>query len=420
MNYFNKTVSLKKHICRNTIVQTCIFYFSGFSPNLHWLAFLRFAVGVTLGVMPQIVTYSVDFLPNNLRISPMCIPPLHFGVGQICNVIVTMYIYPLVGWRIWLIACTLPTGITCLLCLMLPESPHFTMSTGRSKEAFHILKLIAEENKVQLRGVVLKSDYSEEDAKPDNLDPNSIYNFKKLTFLCSFMFAVHSFSYFGLMIYTPAAISDVYTNRHEIINHDKGQQFNSSEEINTSNSSHYLLSRCNEYIDSETIDSKCKPLTQLDYKFTIITLLLTLPTVSIISILENIMTSRTAVILGLLVFGFSNAIVIIFEKATVVMFGLARAAITLGYNMMFLVVVEMFPVYIRSRAIGIADAFGSIGSLVTPFAAHLLLSYSLKYTMALYSTVAIVSSVIMIIFFPKKETNNSKEKTRLIPETKKN
>ena len=395
------------------------FYFSGFSPNLYWLAFLRFAVGVTLGVMPQIVTYSADFLPNNLRISPMCIPPLHFGVGQICNAIVTMYIYPLVGWRLWLIACALPTGITCLLCLKLPESPHFSMSTGRSTEAFHVLKLIAEENKVQLRGVVLKSDYSEEDARPNNLDPNSIYNFKKLTFLCSFMFAVHSFSYFGLMIYTPAAISDVYTNRHKI-NPDKGQQFNSSGDNNISNTSHYLLSRCNEYTDTESIDSECKPFTQLDYKFTIITLLLTLPTVSIISILENIMTSRRVVILGLLVFGFSNAIVIIFEKATVVMFGLARAAITLGYNMMFLVVVEMFPVYIRSRAIGIADAFGSIGSLVTPFAAHLLLSYSFKYTMVLYSTVAIISSLIMIIYFPKKETNSSEEEIRLIPETKKN
>lgn len=128
-----------------------IFWFSvftglaGFSPNLYWLAFFRFAAGLGLGaVFPLPYIYLTEFMASRVRAK---------FVGYLNGLLTAAYVVPpltaiyllahfphAVAWRLLYLVAFIPLIYAVLLYFVLPESPRWLAARGRDDEALKIVE----------------------------------------------------------------------------------------------------------------------------------------------------------------------------------------------------------------------------------------------------------------------------------------
>ena len=143
---------------------------SALSQNLIQLIIFRFLLGFGIGAdYPISSTYVSEFSPKNVRGKMIAKTFMFWGIGAFSASIVGFILYSLqpLGWDTWrliLLTGIFPAIVVIIFRSLMPESPRWLVSKGKSEEAIKILKKL----NVETEGA-LNVDNSEE-----------IYSFKDM------------------------------------------------------------------------------------------------------------------------------------------------------------------------------------------------------------------------------------------------
>lgn len=147
----------RKYMLMSALIFNAFFgILCGLSQTLWLLLLFRFMSGVGVGgSVPIVWSYFAEFMPKNIRGRMICLLASSWMVGNL-GVILVAYIilnspeFSIVltssiainNWRLFMIACSIPSLITAFLIIFLPESPKFHLYNGQASVARKILKNI--------------------------------------------------------------------------------------------------------------------------------------------------------------------------------------------------------------------------------------------------------------------------------------
>ena len=364
-----------------------MFYiFSVISPSIEWLIFLRFMIGLAVGCMPQVITYMVEFTPSNTKYNITTLVAVIFNVGASMGVLQAMFIYPTHGWRWWVLSCTLPAIICVLLTCWMPESPEFDMSHGNRTRAMKTLHCIERMNRKTLpEGQLVADKYNDPEKSGtirDLLEPEYLI----ITAFGGGIFFCVSFCYYGTTIFVPAIISNF-----------------DSQHIDDNNN--FTLTT-QSIQDSCKLDKYCEPYTQSDYTYILLTTVPSLIIYILMFFFVNSTDMRKSVAYSFILFGLMTiGIPFIPSKETILIILLiSRGVMAIVYFTSYMYVIDFYPVHIRAIGIGVSESIGLMGSVVTPFFAQLLMSYSILCALIVYSILSIIPGVVALCCAPVKKT----------------
>lgn len=146
------TYGRKHTICFSLTVNAAFGIFSGFSPNFSALLVFRFLSGFGAGgSLPVCFSYFSEFQQTNRRGAMISALAMCWMVGNLISGIMAWLILPESDtisqisphgqqWRLFVILCALPSLLSAILFLFMPESPRFLNSSGQSAKAAVVLK----------------------------------------------------------------------------------------------------------------------------------------------------------------------------------------------------------------------------------------------------------------------------------------
>jgi len=141
-----------------TVVIVAVFgLLSAMSPTFVWLYLFRFMVGFGYGG-----NIAVDFaiftelLPTQGRGDMLFYISAFWPIGQASTCLLAWAVIPTLGWRAFLVVCSIPTLITAFLRPLIPESPRWLLLKGREQEALEVCRHIAETNGMRPEDVGLR------------------------------------------------------------------------------------------------------------------------------------------------------------------------------------------------------------------------------------------------------------------------
>jgi putative MFS transporter len=125
-----------------------------FAPGFQVLAALRLLQGIGLGgEVPVAASYLNELCPTHLRGRVIYALQSLFGIGTLVTAIAAIPIIPRFGWQSMFLLGTAPLGLALFLNWLIPESPRWLLSRGRTLEAARIID--AMETEIVSRGRVL-------------------------------------------------------------------------------------------------------------------------------------------------------------------------------------------------------------------------------------------------------------------------
>ena len=343
-------------------------------------------IGLAVGSMPQVITYMVEFAPSNTKYNITTLVAVIFNVGASMGVLQAMFIYPTQGWRWWVLSCTLPAVICVLLTCWMPESPEFDMSHGNRTRAMKTLHCIERMNRKTLPEGQLVADKCNVSEKSGTIRDLLELEYLIITAFGGGMFFCVSFCYYGTTIFIPSIISN-FDSQHL------------DESSNSTLTAHNIQDSCE-------LDKYCEPYTQSDYTYILLT---TVPTIIIYILMfffVNRIDMRKSVGYGFILFGLITIVIpFIPSKETIsIILLISRGVIATVYFAIYMYIIDFYPVHIRAIGIGVSDTIGLMGSVVTPFFAQLLMSYSILCALIVYSILSIIPGVVALCCAPAKKT----------------
>jgi putative MFS transporter len=137
---------LSDRLGRKAVFQGGILFFSLASAlcGLAWaygsLLLFRFLVGLGLGgVLPVASTYVSELSPSRYRGRLLTLLESFWAYGWVAAAVIAYFIIPQHGWRMAFFLGALPALYGLALQRLIPESPRFLLSQGRTREAEEIL-----------------------------------------------------------------------------------------------------------------------------------------------------------------------------------------------------------------------------------------------------------------------------------------
>ncbi|TVT99744.1 hypothetical protein EJB05_54869 [Eragrostis curvula] len=141
-----------------TLVTGISGFLCAFSPNYASLITLRFVVGLGLGASHVLPTWFLESVAAETRGSWMAAFSSFFTLGTILEALLAWAVMPILGWR-WLLGLSsLPCFILLIFSGLIPESPRYLCSRGRTSDAMLVLERIARINNRSLPPGILTSD----------------------------------------------------------------------------------------------------------------------------------------------------------------------------------------------------------------------------------------------------------------------
>ncbi|XP_033845976.1 synaptic vesicle 2-related protein [Periophthalmus magnuspinnatus] len=340
---------------------------SSFAPQYSWIITLRALVGFGLGGAPQAVTLYSEFLPVKARGVCVMLIAAFWALGAVCEVVLALLVMPTLGWR-WLLGLSvIPMAVFVLLSPWLPESPRFDVLTGRSDKAMKTLEQMAKANKKCLpQGrLICRSPQSSRGRVKDLFIPQHL----RTTLILWFVWFSNAFCYYGIVLLTT-------------------EMFQDGDACGTTQGAKADLCRL-----------ECKYLTTEDYKDLLWTTLAEFPGILIVLFAIDRIGRKRSMTLGF--FMFALCILPMYScigriSLTILIF-VARAAISGGYQVVFVYTPEVFPTEIRALALGTSSGFARVGALVTPFVAQVLLRYSANVTLSVYWVCALLAGIAALL-----------------------
>ncbi|XP_072310089.1 synaptic vesicle 2-related protein-like [Eucyclogobius newberryi] len=341
---------------------------SSFAPNYGWLIALRALVGVGIGGAPQAVTLNMEFLSMKARGTSVMLIGVFWAIGAVCEVLLALFVMPTLGWR-WLLGLSVfPMTIFVLFCHWLPESPRFDVMAGRYERAMKTLEQMAKDNKKSLpQGRLISKGPQSNRGRVKELFSRQ---YIRTTLTVWFIWFAFAFTYYGIVLLTTEMFQD-------------GDACGTSQGVKT----------------EWTCRLECKYLTTEDYKDLLWTTLAEFPGILIVMLTIDRLGRKRSMALSF--FMFTLCILPMYAcigriSLTILIF-VARAAISGGYQVVFLYTPEVFPTEIRALAVGTSSGFAKLGALITPFVAQVLLRSSVSLTLSVYCVCAVLAGVAALL-----------------------
>ncbi|XP_030643373.1 synaptic vesicle 2-related protein-like [Chanos chanos] len=327
---------------------------SAFAPVYGWILVLRGLVGFGIGGAPQSVTLYSEFLPAKSRATCIMLIEVFWALGTVLEVLLAMLIMPTLGWR-WLLGLsTLPLIIFVASSCWLPESARFDVLTGNQEKAMRTLNRIAKDNgRILPQGRLVMASQEERGKVRDLFIPE----YYRTTILLWLIWFCNAFLYYGLVLLTTELfqVDDVC---------------HVSKDVKTE-------PRCR---------LGCKTLTMDDYKDLLWTTLAEFTGLFVVLWVVDRLGRRKSIVLCFFIFALCILPLYACTGRTVliVFIFLARAAITAGWQVVFVYTPEVYPTATRAIGIGTSSGMARVGALLTPFIAQVLLETSVYLTLSVY------------------------------------
>jgi AAHS family 4-hydroxybenzoate transporter-like MFS transporter len=126
---------------RKTVLVSSVLLFgvaslaSAFSPDIHFLAAMRFITGIGLGgAMPNSITLTSEYCPGGKRSSYVTLMFCGFTIGASAGGLLTAEIVDSIGWQgVFIAGGVLPLALVPCLMVYLPESIRFLLLQDRGR-----------------------------------------------------------------------------------------------------------------------------------------------------------------------------------------------------------------------------------------------------------------------------------------------
>lgn len=117
----------------NAVFTACFALFD----NEHMMILFRFLTGFGVGgCVPVIFTLVIEVVPMQWRGRAVTIVAIGWMVGSITVAVMAWGIIPLLGWRAFALACSVPAGLCALMVwIAVLESPRLLLVQGRAEDA---------------------------------------------------------------------------------------------------------------------------------------------------------------------------------------------------------------------------------------------------------------------------------------------
>ncbi|XP_038590431.1 synaptic vesicle 2-related protein-like isoform X1 [Micropterus salmoides] len=333
------------------------------APVYGWLTAIWGFAGFGIGGAPQTVTLYTEFLTGKSRGTCLVMFQAFWAIGCVLEVLLALWIMPTLGWRWLLSLSTVPMAVFVCFCLWLPESPHFDMLTGRTEKAMALLTRIAKENgKAMPQGKMITYLQNDRGRVKDLFTPQ----YWRTTLLLLYIWFANAFCYYGIGLLT-------------------------TELFQTGHSCEPTTGAKNEL----SCSLECKYLTSADYTDLLWTSMAEFPGILVILIaIDRIGRKKT---LALCFVTFSLCFLPLFAcigRTTLTIFIFIARAFSTGANQSaFIYTTEVFPTENRALALGICSGLNSMGALITPFVAQVLLGISRYLTLSMYCGCGLLAGV---------------------------
>ncbi|XP_013923606.1 PREDICTED: solute carrier family 22 member 15-like [Thamnophis sirtalis] len=188
-------------------------YVSAFAPNYEIFAASRFFVGVTNGGMSLVsFVLTQEYVGKSFWAMTGSLTNLTFAFGIAVYALLGYYIR---DWRLLAFVSNSPGVFFFLLSFMLPESPRWLYSQGRTAEAEHVLQYMALRNGKERLVVKLKpckGAIKKDDSTPGllNLVTHPVLRWR--TVILMYIWYVCSFVYYGLTLNAGELGGNLYLN----------------------------------------------------------------------------------------------------------------------------------------------------------------------------------------------------------------
>ena len=373
---------------------------SAFSPSYAWFLVFRFFSGVGVGgSIPVAFSYFCEFFTKKTRGPFVIILATFWVIGQIYTAVLAWVVIGqsekeapgegpfhirlgsihLNAWRIYIMLCTFPCLSSAVLLVFLPESPIFLYTKGRVTKAVRVLHRINQINALcrhrhpkdrahsaieAVAGEEQKSLVSKPSSTLDKVSmvlksTRELFSLAYLRptailILVNFSF---SFGYYGLMLWFPEYFKCIHERDSQCyINYNK----------TCANLAFINVTKCN---DSSSA-----------YSDSLYTALATVPG-SVLGVFTiNIIGARLMLGVSLVVSGLSTFLIWWVpkrESLVVVLSAIFSGVSVAGWNALdVLATSSLFPVHLRSTAIGIQAALGRVGAITGNLAFGALISVS--------------------------------------------
>ena len=331
---------------------------SALAPNFYWFIIFRFLVGIGIAGEPQSITYLAEFLPNQSRGRCAVLVGLFFAIGASLAVLLAICILVPYGWRWWLAACAVPSFIFVIFCLVFgywlewfPRSPRYDLITGNSENAFRTLQRAARWNNTKLPEGKLVSELEVPRGHIlDLLRPG----YRLVSFLLVIMKFIAGFSYYGNALFITQMIA--------------------------------VGNTCNPHAYDFANNETCHMLDLNDYFHLFWTATADIPGIILAAILIDVIGRKRSFIITSMLYAITYLFLFICMQRTpmVVVLFFARAFIDAPLQILYIYIAEVYPTEVRALGVGLGSMMARAGAMVTPFAAQVLLGFSLYYALGVY------------------------------------
>ncbi|XP_077222479.1 major facilitator superfamily protein [Tasmannia lanceolata] len=370
-------------------------FLSAIAPNYISLVILRCLVGVGLGGGHVLASWFLEFIPAPNRGIWMVVFQAFWTIGTILEASLAWIVMPTMGWR-WLLALSsLPALVLLLFYHVVPESPRYLCTKGRTTDAIHVLEKIAKVNRRSLPPGLLVSDHRMElDGKSISLEDTHLLSIEshettaleniesdtrgftslfmlfspkliRSTLLLWVVFFGNAFSYYGLVLLTSE------------------------------------LSNRNSQCTSNSLQSEYSKDANL-YRDVFITSFGEIPglllSAAVVDRVGRKLSMSTMFILGCIFL-----LPLVFHQpagmTTALLFG-ARICITGTFTVVYIYAPEIYPTSVRTTGVGVASAVGRIGGILCPLVAVGLVHGCHQTTAILLFEFVLALSGLAVSLFP--------------------
>lgn len=368
------------------IVTTISAFLSAFSPNYMILVILRMLVGVGASGGQVYSTWFLEFVPARLRGTWMVTYSTFWTLGTILEAVLAWVVMPRLGWR-WLLALTsIPSFAVLFFYIFTVETPRYLYMEERKDNVYSLLEKMAAVNQTSLPyGMVV----SDENAAPDgpnrkpaspedplllstgkNMGSSSLLvllssKLAKTTLLLWVVYFGNSFLYYGIILLT-SKLSTGQRNCHAITMPSGNSEDNSL------------------------------------YKNVFVTSLAELPGLVLsAAIVDGIGRKGSLALMYMLGCIFLFPLIIHQNEVltAVLLFG-ARMCFIGTFTVAGIYCPELYPTSARATGVGIANALGNIGGMISPLVVLLLVTDCNQIPAVILLEIVVILAGISVLFFP--------------------
>ena len=336
---------------------------SVFSNNFTWFFIIRTFTGLGVGSMTNSLPYLVELLALQHRSRALMFCGVMFTLGNTFAAFMAHLIANKYGWRVYLLAITLPFPFSIALTFWLPESVRYMENSGNQHGILETLQFMAKMNGRKYEGNVQLSCSS-------SLHKINTFSMIRKYFLSSQIKAVIILSGAGVCLFSIVFLgTEIYGRKNSNSHHAEDD----------------IALTDNEF-----------------YNYFLTTFGDGLGILFAIAIVNSVNRKAFSIVLFLLQLAFFasmnlNILQGVFEILLFILRGVTHANVELAW----INATESFPAIVRSTSVGITNAFYRIILIFVPFIIQSLMHFSLVLTSTLYILICIVA-IIAVILMPSE------------------